>query len=60
MRSMLPADRATSIFRSDNFLGRDRSIQPFLKTLGIKTPANAKGGGPRRKAGAGAAPPPKP
>ncbi len=26
-----------------NFLGRDRSIQPYLKTLGIETPAKAKG-----------------
>lgn len=42
-----------------NFLGRDRSIQPFLKTLGIKTPAKA-GGGPSAESGAGAAPPPKP
>ncbi len=42
-----------------NFLGRDRSIQPFLKTLGIKTPAKAKGG-PSTESGAGAAPPPKP
>ena len=24
------------------FLGRDRSIQPYLKTLGIETPAKAK------------------
>ncbi len=41
------------------FLGRDRSIQPFLKTLGIKTPAKA-GGGPSTESGTGAAPPPKP
>ena len=27
-----------------NFLGRDRSIQPYLKTLGIETPAKPKGG----------------
>ena len=26
----------------DKFLGRERSIQPFLKTLGIETPAKAK------------------
>ena len=42
-----------------NFLGRDRSVQPFLKTLGIKTPAKAEGG-PSSESGAGAAPPPKP
>lgn len=42
-----------------NFLGRDRSIQPFLKSIGIKTPANAKGG-PSKEGGPGAAPPPKP
>ncbi len=42
-----------------NFLGRDRSIQPFLKSLGIKTPAEAKGG-PSSESGAGAAKPPKP
>ncbi|HEY2800108.1 MAG TPA: M3 family metallopeptidase [Chthoniobacterales bacterium] len=42
-----------------NFLGRDRSIQPFLKTLGIKAPPKAKGG-PSQESGTGAAPPPKP
>jgi thimet oligopeptidase len=42
-----------------NFLGRDRSIQPFLKTLGIKTPAKAKSG-PSQESGTGAAPPPRP
>ena len=39
-----------------NFLGRDRSIQPFLKTLGIETPAKAKGG-PSKESDTGAAPP---
>ena len=38
------------------FLGRDRSLQPFLKTLGIKTPAKAEGG-PSTESNAGAAPP---
>jgi thimet oligopeptidase len=42
-----------------NFLGRDRSIQPYLKTLGIETPAKAHGG-PSDESGAGAAKPPKP
>jgi thimet oligopeptidase len=42
-----------------NFLGRDRSIQPYLKTLGIETPAKAQGG-PSDESGAGAAKPPKP
>jgi thimet oligopeptidase len=40
-----------------NFLGRDRSIQPYLKTLGIETPAKAKGG-PSNENNAGAAKPP--
>ena len=40
-----------------NFLGRDRSIQPFLKTLGIDTPAKAKGG-PSNESNPGAAKPP--
>jgi thimet oligopeptidase len=40
-----------------NFLGRDRSIQPYLKTLGIETPAKAKGG-PSSESNAGAAKPP--
>ncbi len=31
-----------------NFLGRDRSIQPYLKTLGIETPAKASQ--PRKRA----------
>ncbi len=42
-----------------NFLGRDRSIEPYLKTLGIKSPAKAKAG-PSSESGSGAAPPPKP
>ena len=44
-----------------NFLGRDRSIQPYLKTLGIETPAKAKGG-LSNESNPGAAPPkpPKP
>ncbi len=42
-----------------NFLDRDRSVQPFLKTLGIKMPAKAAGG-PSSENGTGAAPPPKP
>ena len=42
-----------------DFLGRDRSIQPFLKTLGIKTPTKAKSG-PSQESGTGTAPPPKP
>ncbi len=41
-----------------NFLGRDRSIEPFLKTLGIKSPAKAKSD-PSTEAGADAAEPPK-
>ncbi len=40
-----------------DFLGRDRSIQPFLKTLAIKTPEKAKSG-PSAESGTGAAPPP--
>lgn len=40
-----------------NFLGRDRSIQPYLKTLGIDTPAKAKGG-PSGESNPGAAKPP--
>jgi thimet oligopeptidase len=41
------------------FLGRDRSIQPFLKTLGIETPAKP-GGGPSSEANPpGPAKPPK-
>ncbi len=44
-----------------NFLGRDRSIQPYLKTLGIETPAKA-GSAPPAESNPGAAPPqpPKP
>jgi thimet oligopeptidase len=42
-----------------NFLGRDRSIQPYLKTLGIETPAKAQGG-PSDESGVGAAKPPRP
>ncbi len=42
-----------------NFLGRDRSVQPYLKTLGIKTPAKASGG-PSTESNSGAAKPPKP
>jgi thimet oligopeptidase len=42
-----------------NFLGRDRSIQPFLKTLGIESAGKAKGG-PSTESDAGAAKPPKP
>ncbi len=42
-----------------NFLGRDRSIQPYLKTLGIETPAKA-GGAPPAESNPGAAPPPPP
>jgi thimet oligopeptidase len=41
------------------FLGRDRSIQPYLKTLGIESSAKAKGG-PSQESDAGAAKPPKP
>ncbi len=44
-----------------NFLGRDRSIQPFLKTLGIETPAKASGAPPAESDPAAAPPqPPKP
>jgi thimet oligopeptidase len=39
------------------FLGRERSIQPFLKTLGIDHPAEAKGG-PSKEGDTGAAKPP--
>ena len=39
-----------------NFLGRDRSIQPFLKTLGIDAPGKAKGG-PSNESSSGEAPP---
>ncbi len=44
-----------------NFLGRDRSIQPYLKTLGIETPAKAESQ-PPAESNPGAAPPkpPKP
>lgn len=42
-----------------NFLGRDRSIQPFLKTLGLGAPGEAKGG-PSSESNLGAAKPPKP
>lgn len=42
-----------------SFLGRDRSIQPFLKTLGIKTPAKTPAG-PSEEGGSGAAKPTKP
>ena len=40
-----------------DFLGRDRSIQPFLKTLGIDGPGKAKSG-PSAESDAGAAKPP--
>jgi thimet oligopeptidase len=40
-----------------NFLGRERSIQPYLKTLGIDTPAKPKSG-PSGEADSGAAKPP--
>jgi Zn-dependent oligopeptidase len=42
-----------------NFLGRDRSIQPYLKTLGIETPAKAQSQ-PPAESNPGAAPPPPP
>jgi thimet oligopeptidase len=42
-----------------NFLGRDRSIQPFLKTLGIESPGKAEGG-PSQESNPGAAKPPQP
>jgi len=44
-----------------NFLGRERSIQPYLKTLGIDEASKAKGG-PSEESDTGAAPPkpPKP
>jgi oligopeptidase A len=41
------------------FLGRDRSIQPYLKTLGIETPAKAKDT-PSPASNSGAAKPSKP
>ena len=40
------------------FLGRERSIQPFLKTLGIETPAKANGANPTKESEPGAAKPP--
>ncbi len=40
------------------FLGRERSIQPFLKTLGIETPAKTNGTRPSKESDAGAAKPP--
>ncbi len=43
-----------------NFLGRDRSIQPYLKTLGIETPAKAKGGLSSESNAGAAKPPAKP
>ncbi len=39
-----------------NFLGRDRSIQPYLKTLGIETPAKPKGSPSKNSDDAGASP----
>jgi len=42
-----------------NFLGRDRSIKPFLKTLGIDTPGKAEGG-PSQESNPGGAKPPQP
>ena len=42
-----------------NFLGRDRSIQPFLKTLGIETPAKPAGGPSGEGNPPGPAKPPK-
>ncbi len=42
-----------------NFLGRDRSIQPYLKTLGIGDEGKAKGG-PSKESDTGAAPPKPP
>ncbi len=42
-----------------NFLGRDRSIQPYLKTLGIETPAKPKGS-PSKNSGDAEASPSKP
>ncbi len=38
-----------------NFLGRDRSIQPYLKTLGIETSAKTKGA-PAKQSSAAASP----
>ena len=40
------------------FLGRDRSVQPYLKTLGIETPARAKGAPAKESSTAGTAPKP--
>ena len=42
-----------------NFLGRDRSIQPYLKTLGIETPAKPKAS-PSKNGNDAEASPPKP
>ena len=39
-----------------NFLGRDRSIQPYLKTLGIETPAKPKSSPSKNGDDAGASP----
>jgi thimet oligopeptidase len=39
-----------------NFLGRDRSIQPYLKTLGIETPAKPEGSPSKNDNGAEASP----
>jgi Zn-dependent oligopeptidase len=44
-----------------NFLGRDRSIQPYLKTLGIETPVKTQSQPPAESEPAAAPPePPKP
>lgn len=40
-----------------NFLGRERSIEPYLKTLGIENPSKTKSG-PSQEADSGAAKPP--
>jgi len=40
------------------FLGRERSIQPYLKTLGINHPAKPEGANPSKESDAGAAKPP--
>ena len=40
-----------------NFLGRDRSIQPYLKTLGIETPAKPKASPSKNGSDAEASPP---
>jgi thimet oligopeptidase len=42
------------------FLGRERSIEPYLKTLGINTPAKAKGGLSKESDTGAAKPPTKP